>query len=78
MVVTISLLASFWIINKQEKPEASSVKIYVSNASEGTISVIDPVKDETIDKISLGTKQASHGIALSKSRWGNVICRNRL
>jgi YVTN family beta-propeller protein len=39
--------------------------IYVPNAADGTISVIDPTEDKTIDTITLGTEQASHGIALS-------------
>ncbi|GGM29530.1 hypothetical protein GCM10011351_14530 [Paraliobacillus quinghaiensis] len=38
---------------------------YVANAGEGTISIIDPTTNKEVDKIELGTKQASHGIALS-------------
>lgn len=38
---------------------------YVPNAGEGTVSVVDPSVGKTIDTISLGTSQASHGIALS-------------
>ncbi|MEC1742826.1 cytochrome D1 domain-containing protein [Schinkia azotoformans] len=39
--------------------------IYVPNAGEGTVSVIDPNENKVVDTLSLGTKQASHGIALS-------------
>ena len=61
----LSVFIIFWGLNSQEEPEASSTVFYVPNAGDGTISVIDPVKGETIDSISLGTNQASHGIALS-------------
>lgn len=39
--------------------------IYVPNAGEGTVSVIDTNKNKVVDTISLETEQASHGIALS-------------
>lgn len=49
----------------QEKVDIEQSLIYVPNAGEGTISVIDPNENKVIDTISLGTKQASQGIALS-------------
>lgn len=48
-----------------QEVEVEQSLIYVPNAGEGTISVIDPNENKVIDTISLGTKQASHGIALS-------------
>lgn len=51
--------------NATEEIKTKNNYIYVPNAADGTISVIDPNKAETIDTISLGTEQASHGIALS-------------
>lgn len=50
----------------QEKVEVEQSLFYVPNAGEGTISVIDANENKVIDTISLGTKQASHGIALSR------------
>lgn len=64
-IAILSVFIIFWGLNNEGEPEASSTIFYVPNAGEGTISVIDPAKGETIDTISLGTKQASHGIALS-------------
>jgi len=50
---------------KQEKEVTQQGLFYVPNAGEGTVSVIDPDDNKVVDTISLGTKQASHGIALS-------------
>ncbi|WP_458411917.1 beta-propeller fold lactonase family protein [Schinkia sp. CFF1] len=49
----------------QVKTAAKQSLIYVPNAGDGTVSVIDPNVNKVVDTISLGTKQASHGIALS-------------
>lgn len=64
-VAVLSVFIIFWGINSQENSESSADVFYVPNAGEGTISVINPDKGETIDTLSLRTKQASHGIALS-------------
>lgn len=63
-LIIITGIFIVWNFNSTEKPEASV--FYVPNAGDGTISVVDPFKEETIETISLGTSQASHGIALSK------------
>ncbi|MFX3624592.1 MAG: cytochrome D1 domain-containing protein [Ectobacillus sp.] len=60
----VAALVLFAVNNGKKTEDAPSV-FYVPNAGEGTISVIDSVKAKTIDTISLGTKQASHGIAIS-------------
>ncbi len=49
----------------QEEVETHQGLIYVPNAGEGTVSVIDPNVNKVVDTVSLGTSQASHGIALS-------------
>lgn len=49
----------------QENVETHQGLIYVPNAGEGTVSVINPNENKVVDTISLGTQQASHGIALS-------------
>lgn len=48
-----------------ESAKKESEVFYVPNAAEGTISIVDPSQGKTLDTISLGTEQASHGIALS-------------
>ena len=62
-LVIISGIFIGWNFNSTDEPEASV--FYVPNAGDGTISVVDPMKEETIETISLGTSQASHGIAIS-------------
>lgn len=62
-LILITGIFIVWNFNNTGKSEASV--FYVPNAGEGTISVVDPMKEETIETISLGTSQASHGIALS-------------
>lgn len=49
----------------QVEAEAKQSLIYVPNAGEGTVSVINPNENKVVDTITLGTEQASHGIALS-------------
>ncbi|WP_394237387.1 beta-propeller fold lactonase family protein [Niallia oryzisoli] len=58
------------VANQAEPATQKEVKmqqglIYVPNAGEGTVSVIDPNENKVVDTLTLGTKQASHGIALS-------------
>ncbi len=50
---------------EEETAETQQGLFYVPNAGEGTVSVIDPNENKVVDTISLGTNQASHGIALS-------------
>lgn len=53
----------YWNVKWTEEQEASL--FYVPNEGDGTISVVNPIKEETINTIPLGTKQASHGIAFT-------------
>lgn len=63
LIFSILLLVVSGCNNEDQTKE--NVPFYVANAGEGTISVIDPTTNKEVDKIELGTKQASHGIALS-------------
>lgn len=48
-----------------DKNSLNDQPFFVANAGEGTISVIDPTANKEIEKIELGSAQASHGIAAS-------------
>ena len=72
IVMFIGLITFLAVLSGCNSEESNSAEekmdknyFYIPNSAEGTISVIDPSKAETIDTISLGTEQASHGIALS-------------
>lgn len=66
LTVVLALLGfGWWGFNKWGNAQSASQLFYVPNAGEGTISIVDPLQGKTVDTISLGTSQASHGIALS-------------
>ncbi|MBD8071296.1 beta-propeller fold lactonase family protein [Bacillus sp. PS06] len=69
LIISLIVISACSNDNKQDLSnqitDDETALFYVPNAGDGTISVIDASTAETVDTISLGTEQASHGIALS-------------
>ncbi|GAX91623.1 YVTN family beta-propeller repeat protein [Effusibacillus lacus] len=63
--------AGGWGFNKWSNTGEPASVFYVPNAGDGSISVVNPNDGKKVDTIPLGTKQASHGIAISPD--GGII-----
>lgn len=65
-IISMTAVLLFILVGCSANSETSEdTPIYIANAGEGTISVIDIKNNEEIEKIDIGSEQASHGIALS-------------
>ncbi|HUC91774.1 MAG TPA: cytochrome D1 domain-containing protein [Paenibacillus sp.] len=69
IVAVVAVAGGGWaLLNNAGKSDAAGLAFYVPNAGEGTVSVVDADNGKVLDTISLGTEQASHGIALSPDK----------
>lgn len=64
-------LAGWWGAESLGFTKSAPQLFYVPNAGEGSVSIVDPEQGKTVETIPLGSKQASHGIALSPD--GNFL-----